>query len=197
MKQLQFTTSAVTMITVGMLLAIGCGQYQTATDKSWVLGNCDIHEKIQRSKNDWPDPTFLRTYWLERDGHRLTVGNYENESSTGVITGPFAVGEYVLIPTSCYVYRVGPGNQVNEFYPWKATQWHRFSESLRINGAYDYHVDTVAKVDGVWRLTYALVNDLDGHHPKYIHFTTKDDWQSFQIEKGSTQTGNVVPIQVE
>ena len=146
------------------------------------VGGCEIHEEIQRSKSDWPDATFLRTYRLKRDGRKLTVGSYENESSTGVTNSPFAVGEYIVIPTSCYVYRVGPDNQVSEFSPWKANEWQSFSEPLGINGHYDYHADKVEEVNGVWRLTYVLESGLDRDRPKFIHFVTKDNWQSFQVE---------------
>jgi hypothetical protein len=172
---------AAILISAGMLLA-GCSRHLPGTEKSWTVGGCEILEEIRRSKSDWPDATFLRTYQFKRDGRKLAVGSYENESSTGVHNSPLAVGEYIVIPTSCYVYRVGPDNQVNEFSPWKANLWHGFSEPLGINGHYDYHADTVEEVNGVWRLTYALERGLDGDRPEFIHFVTKDNWQSFRVE---------------
>ena len=168
-------------ISIGILL-VGCDPYLRGTEKSWSVGDCEVYETIQRSENDWPDPHFLRTYRLKREGRTLTVGSYDNESSTGVINPPFVVGQYIVIPTSCYVYRIGSNNQINEFSPWLADQWQSFSESLRINGHYDYHADSVENLDGVWRLTYALGNGLNGHRPDFIHFVSKDDWQSFQVE---------------
>ena len=169
------------------LLMVGCSRYLPGTEKSWTVGNGEVYETIQRTKNDWPDAQFLRTYRLKREKLTLTVGSYENESEEGVIKRPYAVGEYIVIPTSCYVYRVGPDNQVDEFYPWKVGNWLTFSQPLGINGHYDYEADRVEHEEGVWRLTYALKSGLNGQRPKFIHFVTPDDWQSFQTETESSE----------
>jgi len=173
---------AAITISVGMLLA-GCDDsYLPVTAQSWSVRDCEVHETIQQSKNNWPDACCLRTYRLTRDGRTLAVGSYENESAAGVTQKPYSVDGYVLIPTSCYVYRIGPDNRVDEFYPWKADKFLSFSESHGINGHYDYSIETVEKVDNAWRLTYAVNLGLNGQRPKFIRFRTTDDWQSFQIE---------------
>ena len=162
---------------------MGCGsKWQPFLSKSWTVRDCEIHESIEKSESDWPDPTYLRTYRLIRDGREVTVGSYENESSLGLIDEPYAVGDFIVIPTSCYVYLVGPNDEVKMFAPWKADQWESFAGPRSINGHYDYHVDTVQRIDGGWKLSYGLEEDLNGQRPKFIHFATTDDWQSFQIE---------------
>ena len=170
-------------------LLIGCTRYEPGAEKSWTVGSAEVHETIQRSINDWPDAVFLRTYRLKRDGQTLTVGSYENESKDGVIDPPYAVGDYIVITTSSYVYRIGPDNRVNEFNPWSVDQWIAFSEPLGINGHYDYFADTVEHRNGTWQLTYALEGSLDGRRPKFIHFVTTDDWLSFQIEIDDNRAG--------
>ena len=173
---------ATAIISAGVLL-VGCGsQWQPFSSKSWTVRDCEIHESIEKSESDWPDPTYRRTYRLIRDGRELTVGSYQNESSLGLIDEPYAVGDFIVIPTSCYVYRVGPDDEVKMFEPGMADQWSGFAERRGINGQYDYQVDTVQRIDGGWKLSYGLEEDLNGQRPKFIHFVTTDDWQSFQIE---------------
>ena len=82
-------------------------------------------------------PTCERIGLFETDAE-LTVASYENESSLGMIDEPYAVGDFIVIPTSCYVYRVGPDDEVKMFEPGMADQWSGFAERRGINGQYDY-----------------------------------------------------------
>ena len=170
-------------------LLVGCSRYQPGTEKSWTVGSDEVYETIQQSQNNWPDAVFLRTYRLQRGGQTVTVGSYENETQDGVIDAPYAVGDYIVIPTSSYIYRIGPDNLVNEFYPSMADQWIAYSEPFGINGHYDYFADKVEHVNGAWRLTFALAGGLDGRRPKTIRFVTTDDWSSFQIETDDNKAG--------
>ena len=181
---MSFKSSLTHIITtIIAVVLVGCGpQYQQVSYKSWVVGNCKIHEKISKSALTWPDPTFLRNYWFERDGDNFNIGSYENESSVGVKNAPFAVEEYIVILTSSHVFRIGQKN-VNEFSPSMAIQSHNFFEKNRINVHYDYTAESVDKVDSIWKLTYVLNNTESEDLPKVIHFVTKDNWQSFQIDK--------------
>lgn len=177
------------IVSAGVLM-VGCGrQWNPVSDKNWTVGDCEIHESIERSETDWPDPTYLRTYRLIRDGRKLTVGSYENESSLGVIDEPHAVGDFIVIPTSGYVYLVGPDDQIKTFAPYKAEQWQDFAEPRGINGSYDYQVDTVQRIDGGWKLSYKLEEGLNGQRPKVIYFVTTDNWQSFQVETEEHKLG--------
>ena len=87
-----------------------------------------------------------------------------------------------MILTSSHVFRIGQKN-VNEFSPSMAIQSHNFFEKNRINVHYDYTAESVDKVDSIWKLTYVLNNKESEDLPKVIHFATKDNWQSFQINK--------------
>ena len=64
-----------------------------------------------------------------------------------------------------------------------AIQSHNFFEKNRINVHYDYTAESVDKVDSIWKLTYVLNNKESEDLPKVIHFVTKDNLQSFQIDK--------------
>jgi hypothetical protein len=173
----------VGMICTTLFLAGGC-EYKSDSslflEKSWDVGDCNIHERIVKI-DSWPDATFQRTYWIIRNGSKLSVGSYENESSVGIIKEPYTVNEHIIIPTSCYVYLVEPDNHIKIFAPYKAEQWWDYATPMGINGHYDYHVDTVKRIDGGWKLSYLLESGLNGKRPQAIHFVTKDNWQSFQI----------------
>ena len=119
----------------------------------------------------------------------MSVGSYAKESSTGVIKQPYAVDDCIVIPSSCYLYLVEPDNQISVFDPFKADKWSSFAEPHGINGHYDYHVETVRKTGGTWKLSYALESGLNGGRPPAIHFVTKDNWQSFQVEAGGQEQG--------
>ncbi|MFT5304418.1 MAG: hypothetical protein ACI87E_002922 [Mariniblastus sp.] len=180
---------AATIIISGILL-IGCDNgWSPASDESWIVGDCEIHEKIEVTRNTWPDAVFKRSYWLIRSGVRLSIGTYQNESSVGMVKEPFAVDDCIVIPSSCYVYRVEPNNGISVFDPFKADQWWGFAEPRGINGHYDYHVDTVRKMEGTWKLSYVLESGLNGVRPTVIHFVSKDNWQSFQIETNENEQG--------
>ena len=60
---------------------------------------------------------------------------------------------------------------------------HNFFEKNRINVHYDNTVESVAKLDRIWKLTYVLYKKESGDLSKVIHFVTKDNLQSFQIDK--------------
>ena len=64
-----------------------------------------------------------------------------------------------------------------------AIQSHNFFEKNRINVHYDYTVESVDKLDSIWKLTYVLYNKESEDFSKVIHFVTKDNLQSFQIDK--------------
>ncbi|MEZ4863421.1 MAG: hypothetical protein R3C14_19035 [Caldilineaceae bacterium] len=173
---------AATIISAGMMI-VGCSpSWNLLSEQSWTVSGSEIHETIEISTSNWPDHRFKRTYTLLQAGRKLDVGSYDNESSLGVLGKPYAVDEFIVIPTSSYIYLVGPDDQVKTFYPWMADQWMDFAEPRGINGHYDYHVDTVQKIDGGWKLVYRLQEGLNGQRPKVIHFVTTDNWQSFQVE---------------
>ena len=60
---------------------------------------------------------------------------------------------------------------------------HNFFEKNCINVHYDYTVESVAKLDRIWKLTYVLYKKESEDISKVIHFVTKDNLQSFQIDK--------------
>ena len=161
-----------------LILLFGCDAYEPGVETSWTIGDCEILQEVKQSTNTWPDPTFLRTYWCTRNGHKLLIGSHENESSTGDSPGPIEIDGSILIPTSNRVYRLGPNEQGREFYPGKAKRWDDFLESQR---AYDYRFSSARESDGVWRLTYVAQNGLDDE-PQPIHFLSRDGWNSFKIE---------------
>ena len=136
-----------------------------------------------------PDAEFERTYWLTKNGRELFVGRYNNESSVGVVKEPYAVDDWIVIPSSCYAYLVEPDSRISVFDPYKAYQWQSFAESRGINAHYDYHVDTVAKTKEIWKLSYVLKSGLNGRRPPVIHFVTQDNWLTFQIETDEHEQG--------
>ena len=167
-----------------LCLTCGCDfgfERSVVSDQTWDVGDCKVREKIVRV-DAIPDAEFERTYWLIKNGRELLVGRYNNESSMGVVKEPYAVEDCIVIPSSCYIYLVESDNRISVFVPFKADQWWSFAEPRGINGHYDYHVDTVRKTAGTWRLSYALESGLNGGRPPVIHFVTKDNWQSFQVE---------------
>ena len=179
----------VGMISTVLFLASGCDSDDGSSlisEKSWDvsgLPDTKVVERIVKTGGwDWPDPEFKRTYWLIQGKAKSLIGSYTNESSVGIVKEPYAVGECIVIPTSCYFYLVDADNQTKTFYPFQADQWSEFAEPLGINGHYDYLADAVDKIDGGWRLSYLLKSGLNGKRPPSIRFVTRDDWKSFQIE---------------
>ena len=124
----------------------------------------------------------MRNYWFERDGDNFNTGSYENEYSVGEKNAPFTVEEYIVILTSTHLFRIGQKN-VNKFSPSMDIHSHNFIEENRINVHYDYTVESVDKLDSIWKLTFVLYNKESEDLSKIIHFVTKDNLQSFQIDK--------------
>lgn len=129
----------------------------------------------------WPDYDYERTYWVNRNGEDALVARYRNESADGVTEDPLVVGQFVVILTSAKVYRLDLNNRVQEFSPSMTDQWRKFAEPHDINSHHDYRADAVELAGGAWGLSYVRKSP-EHAVPRALHFVTRDDWRSFQIE---------------
>ena len=72
---LRFRCVSLGFTVCSLLLLPACDAYHPPTTQNWVIGKYDIVEEIQRSKNDWPDPVFRRSYGLIQDGKKFLISS--------------------------------------------------------------------------------------------------------------------------
>ena len=180
---LRFRCVSLAFTVCSLLLLTACDAYHPPTTQNWVVGKYEIVEEIQRSKNDWPDPVFRRSYWLIQDGKKFLISSYENETSTGITSAPSMVNRFIIIPTGPNFYRVGTDHEVKKFSPWLTNQWEENLETLGLDGVYDYRAHSATHQDGTWRLTYHVQDHSRDDSPESFDFTSTDDWKSFQLDE--------------
>jgi len=97
--------AAISFLLLLLVFLSGCEDlWLPVSKKKWSVGNMEISEDIEASRNNWPDRVYSRTYSAIRDGKSIAIGNYQNESKGGVVKEPFQLNGEVFLFSTCYSY---------------------------------------------------------------------------------------------
>ena len=155
-----------------------------ASSQRVTVGDVVVEEKIYR-EDAFPDPRYVRIYWVKRGQQYIEVGRYDDEGQQGMANPPVIVANWLVIMSGAHLFFWQAAAEARHFYPYDAIDWGEYAETRQLNGHYDY-VATAVQIDGTsWQLTYTCSACL-ADQPPTIHFRSTDGGQSFQVV-GSAQ----------
>lgn len=150
-----------------------------ASSQRVTVGAVVVEEKIYRA-DAFPDPRYVRVYWVQRGPQQIEVGRYEDEGRQGMATPPVIVADWLVIMSGAHLFFWQAETAARHFYPFDAIDWGEYAEARQLNGHYDYAA-TAVQIDGPsWQLTYSCSACL-ADQPPTLHFRSADGGQSFYV----------------
>ena len=121
------------------------------------MQNFEIEEAIYHTA-DWPDHRYKRVYRVSHNGGAsIALGEFEDESQTGIVHAPIVLDERLIVFSSAHVFIWRPGEEPIHFNPFAAAGWYEYSQEHGLNGHYDYLAESAWVEDGRWTIRYKCV----------------------------------------
>ncbi|MFK7800478.1 MAG: hypothetical protein AB8G95_02495 [Anaerolineae bacterium] len=153
---------------------------ETVSTQTTQVGDFQVKETIYHT-GDWPDHTFERVYRAAHDNGRwIDLGDFEDESDTGIVYSPLVVDDQLIVFSSAHVFLWRPGEEPDQFNPFEAEGWYDYSQEKQINGHYDYLASDVWANNDQVLLSY-VCDSCQANKPNALMFYSLDNGQTFDI----------------